>query len=61
MAVQTAPEIVWCQRCREHVIPTNLRPWPGGTLAIGECPRCHAALAVPKPVEWDAHRTVAKK
>lgn len=54
MVVQSPQELVWCQGCRQEVTPTNLRPWPGGTLAIGECPNCHTALAARKPLEWDS-------
>jgi uncharacterized paraquat-inducible protein A len=42
----------WCQQCQKLVALTNLRPWPEGVLASGECPRCHAKLAAKKPIEW---------
>jgi len=54
MVVQSPRELVWCQGCRQEVTPANLRPWPGGTLVIGECPNCHTALAARKPIEWDS-------
>ncbi|MBM4184239.1 MAG: hypothetical protein FJ207_08415 [Gemmatimonadetes bacterium] len=47
-----APISAWCDECQKHVELTNLRPWPEGVLAIGECPSCRSKLAARKPMEW---------
>ncbi len=47
------PVSAWCRECQKLVALTNLRPWPEGVLAVGECPQCHGKLAAKKPIEWD--------
>jgi len=52
MILHAEPIRVWCQTCREHVTLMNLKPWPEGVLAVGECPRCQSKLAASQPLEW---------
>ncbi|MEQ1857001.1 MAG: hypothetical protein ABL963_11040, partial [Longimicrobiales bacterium] len=50
--LKPAPISAWCRGCQQQVALANLRPWPEGVLAIGECPKCRAKLAAKKPIEW---------
>lgn len=51
-SMKPGPVSAWCRECQQHVVLTNLRPWPEGVLAVGECPSCRAKLAARKPIEW---------
>jgi hypothetical protein len=52
MIEKPAPVSAWCRMCQKNVVLVNLRPWPEGVLAVGECSECHSKLAAQKPIEW---------